>query len=173
MDELREAKYLAFGREPVVRDPSKLLSDLVVFSADLVLAIEPLEPADRKMTADHLLEVLDERIVHRSAPKGANDRKCLRCDLLGHHQPGARGYLGDALEKDRSPLLADPPVGNKPRSFGYGFCEHASNRKISALGRVGRSGSPAQSEDLNARQSSLRGRQTLTLALRYGFPPSQ
>jgi hypothetical protein len=158
MDELREAKYLAFGREPVVRDPSKLLSDLVVFSADLVLAIEPLEPADRKMTTGHLLEVLDERIVHRSAPKGANDRKCLRCDLLGHHQPEARGYLGDELEKDRSTLLDDPTLGNEPRSFGYGFCEHASNRKISALGRVGRSGSPAQSEDLNARQSSLRVR---------------
>jgi hypothetical protein len=42
---------------------SKLLSDLVVFSADLVLAIEPLEPADRKMTTGHLLEVLDERIA--------------------------------------------------------------------------------------------------------------
>ena len=94
-----------FGGEPVVRDPSKLLSDLVVFSADLVLAIEPLEPADRKMTTGHLLEVLDERIVHRSAPKGANDRKCLRCDLLGHHQPEARRYLGDELEKDRSTLL--------------------------------------------------------------------
>jgi hypothetical protein len=49
--------------------------------------------------------VLDERVVHRGASKGADDRKCLRCDLLGHHQPEARRYLGDELEKDRSTLL--------------------------------------------------------------------
>jgi hypothetical protein len=58
-----------FGGEPVVRGsfkaPSKLLSDLVVFCADFVLAVEPLEPVDRKMTTGHLLEVLDKRIVHR------------------------------------------------------------------------------------------------------------
>src|SRR3984893_11749927 len=50
---------------------SKLVSDLVVFSADLILAIKPLEPADRKMAAGHVLEVLDERIVHRGAPPRA------------------------------------------------------------------------------------------------------
>jgi len=71
--------------EPVVSE-SRLLSDLIVSSADLVLAIKPLEPTDRKMTTGHVLEMLDERIVHRGAPKGANDRKRLRGDLLGHHQ---------------------------------------------------------------------------------------
>jgi hypothetical protein len=82
---------------------STLLSDLVVFSADLILAIKPLEPADRKMITGHVLEVLDERIVHRGASKGADDRKCLRGDLLGHHQPKARRDLGDELEKDDRP----------------------------------------------------------------------
>jgi len=55
----------------------------------------PLEPADRKMTTGHVLEV---RIVHRGTPKGADDRKCLRGDLLGHHQPKARRDLGDELK---------------------------------------------------------------------------
>jgi hypothetical protein len=59
-------------------DPSKLPSDPVVFHADLVLAIEPLEPAYREMTPGHVLEVLDERIVHRGASEGADDRKRLR-----------------------------------------------------------------------------------------------
>ena len=97
---------------------SKLVSDLVVFSADLILAIKPLEPADRKMAAGHVLEVLDERIVHRGAPKGADDWKCLRGDLLGHHQPKARRDLGDELEKDGCSLLDDATLGNEPRGFG-------------------------------------------------------
>ena len=80
------ASVLRLTQEPF----SKLVSDLVVFSADLILAIKSLEPADRKMAAGHVLEVLDERIVHGGAPKGADDRKCLRGDLLGHHQPKAR-----------------------------------------------------------------------------------
>jgi hypothetical protein len=29
------------------------------------------------MTTSHVLEVLDERVVHRGAPKSADDRKCL------------------------------------------------------------------------------------------------
>jgi hypothetical protein len=37
------------------------------------------------MTTGHAVEMLDERIVHRGASKGANDRKGLRGDLLGHH----------------------------------------------------------------------------------------
>jgi hypothetical protein len=102
-DACREKRTSRF--KPFVRDSSKLLSDPVVFSADLILAIKPLEPADCEMTTGHLLEVLDERVVHRGASKGADDRKCLRCDLLGHHQPEARRYLGDELEKDRSALL--------------------------------------------------------------------
>jgi len=94
------------------------VSDLVVFSADLILAIKPLEPADRKMTTGHVLEVLDERIVHRGAPKGADDRKCLRGDLLGHHQPKARRDLGDELKKNGRSLLYDATLGNEPRGFG-------------------------------------------------------
>ena len=94
------------------------MSDLVVFNADLILAIKPLEPADRKMTTGHVLEVLDERIVHRGAPKGADDRKCLRGDLLGHDQPKARRDLGDELKKNGRSLLYDATLGNEPRGFG-------------------------------------------------------
>src|SRR4030088_2478846 len=88
------ASVLRLTQEPF----SKLVGDLVVFSADLILAIKPLEPADRKMTTGHVLEVLDERIVHRGAPKGADDRNCLRGALLGPLQPNALPDLGDELE---------------------------------------------------------------------------
>src|SRR6266851_2327505 len=84
------------GRKLTKEPYSKLVSDLVVFSADLLLAIKPLEPADRKMTTGHVLEVLDERIVHRGAPKGADDRKCLRGDLLhaSNREISALGCVG-------------------------------------------------------------------------------
>src|SRR3984893_340697 len=158
-------KALLFPCDPfasvlrLTQEPSlKLVSGLVVFSADLILAIKPLEPADRKMAAGNVLEVLDERIVHRGAPKGADDRKCLRGDVLGHHQHKARRDLGDELEKDGCSLLDDATLGNEPRGFGYRLGEHASNREISALGRVGRSGSPPQCEDLNTRDNGPRAR---------------
>ena len=110
------------------------------------------------MTTGHLLEVLDERIVHRSAPKGANDRKCLRCDLLGHHQSEARRHLGDEFEKDGGTLLDDATLGNEPGGFGYRLGEHASNREISALGCIGGSGASAQCEDLNTGENGTRVR---------------
>src|ERR1700730_4115779 len=148
------ASVLRLTQEPF----SKLVSDLVIFSADLILAIKPLEPADRKMAAGHVLEVLDERIVHRGAPKGADDRKCLRGDLLGHHQPKARRDLGDELKENGSTLLDDATLGNEPGGFGYRLGEHGSNSKIPACGCIGGSGASAQCEDLNTGENGLRVR---------------
>src|ERR1700681_2995505 len=143
-----------------------LLSDPVVFIADRILAVEPLEPPDRKMAPSYVLEVLDERIVYRGASKGADDRKRLRGYLLGHHQSEARRDLGDELQEDGRSLVDDATLGNEPCGFGYRFGEHASNREISALGGIGGSGASAQCKDLDTRENGLRIGQILSLALR-------
>ena len=110
------------------------------------------------MTTGHLLEVLDERVVHRGTPKGADDRKRLGGDLLRHHQPEARRDLGDELKENGRSLLDDATLGNEPRGFGYRLGEHASNREITALGSIGGSGASAQCEDLDTGQDGLRVR---------------
>jgi hypothetical protein len=66
------------------------------------------------VTAGHVLEVLDECIVHRSAAECADDREGLRGDLLGHHESEARSDLGYELQEDRRSLLDDAAFGLKP-----------------------------------------------------------
>ena len=133
-----------------------MLSDLIVFGADLVLAIESLKPADREMTTGHVLEVLDECIIYRRTAKGSNDWKRLRGYLLGHNQSKARRDLSDELKENGRSLLDYAALRNEPSGLGYGLGEYASNGEISALRCVRRSGPPAERENLDARKSSLR-----------------
>jgi hypothetical protein len=97
--------------------PSKLLSDLIVFSADLVLAIKPFKPADREMTTGHFLEVFDERIVYRRTAESTDDREGLRGHLLRNHQSEARCDLGDELQEDGRSFPDDAAFGNEPGGF--------------------------------------------------------
>ena len=56
---------------------SKRSSDQVIFGADPIFAVDPLETAHRKMTTGDVLEMLDERVVHGGTTEGADDwRAC-------------------------------------------------------------------------------------------------
>jgi hypothetical protein len=143
------------------------LSDLIVFGADLILAIESLKPADREMTTGHVLEVLDECIIYRRTAKGSNDWKRLRGYLLRHNQSKARRDLSDELKENGRSLLDYTALRNEPSGLGYGLGEHPSNRKISALGCVHGSGASPERENLNTGENRRRVGQILPLALRY------
>ena len=49
------------------------------------------------MTTGDILEMLDERVVHRCATEGADERQGLRGNLLRNHQSEACSDLGDEL----------------------------------------------------------------------------
>jgi hypothetical protein len=77
---------------------SKRSSDQVIFGADPLLAVDPLETAHRKMTTGDILEMLDERVVHRGTAEGADEGHGLRRNLLRDHQSEACSDLGDELQ---------------------------------------------------------------------------
>jgi hypothetical protein len=143
---------------------SKLLSDLIVFSADHILAIKPLEATDRKMTTGHVLEMLDERIVHRGAAKGANDRKGLRGDLLGHHHPEARRDLGDELRRMGAPSLMTPRSATN-RAASVTVLASIPRTAKYPLSDASADPASAQCEDLSTGETRLRVRQIFAFAL--------
>jgi hypothetical protein len=49
----------------------KLLGDKVIFGANLLLAVDPIEAAHREMPPGDVLEMLDECVIHRSAAESA------------------------------------------------------------------------------------------------------
>ena len=52
------------------------------------------------MTTGDILEMLDERVVHRCATEGADEGQGLRGNLLRNHQSEACSDLGDELQQD-------------------------------------------------------------------------
>src|SRR5580700_11695780 len=134
---------------------SKGSSDQVIFGADPLLAIEPLEAAHRKMTAGDILEMIDERVVHRCTAEGADEGQGLRGNLLRHYQSEACSDLGDELQQDGCTFLEDAAFGDEPGGFRHRLGEHTSNSEISALRCVGRSSPPAQGEHLDAGEGGL------------------
>src|SRR6476660_1365654 len=146
---------------------SKLLGNPVVFCANHILPICALKAANREMTLSDILKVLDECIIDRSATESSGDWQSLRSELLRHDQAEARRDLGNEFEQDRRSLLDNATLGNEPSGFGNSLCEHSPNRKISALRCVVGAGAPAEREDFDTGESSLRIRQVLPLALGY------
>ena len=116
------------------------------------------------MTAGDILEMLDERVVHRCATEGADERQGLRGNLLRNHQSEACSDLGDELQQDGRTFLEDAAFGDEPGGFRHRLGEHASNGEVSALRYVRRSDPPAQCEDLDAGEGGLRIGQVLALA---------
>src|SRR5882757_5134937 len=93
---------------------SKRSSDQVIFGANPLLAIEPLEAAHRKMTTGDILEMLDERVVHRCTAEGADERQGLRHNLLRDHQSEVCSDLGDELQQDGRTFLEEAAFGDEP-----------------------------------------------------------
>jgi hypothetical protein len=60
------------------------------------------------MTARDILEMLDERVVHRCTAEGANDGQGLPRNLLRDHQSEACSDLGDELQQMGAPSLRRP-----------------------------------------------------------------
>src|SRR6202042_344536 len=147
---------------PVCR--SKRSSDRVIFGADPLLAIEPLEAAHRKMTTGDILEMLYERVVHRCTAEGADEGQGLRRNLLRYHQSEACSDLGDELQQDGRTFLEEATFGHEPGGFRHRLGEHTSNSEVSALRCVGRSSPPAQCEALDAGEGGLWIGQVLALA---------
>src|SRR6202023_3053415 len=101
------------------------------------------------MTTGDVLEMLDERVVHRCTAKGADEGQGLRGNLLRDHQSEACSDLGGELQQDGRTFLEDAAFGDKPGGFRHRLRKHASNSEVSALRYVGRSSPPAQCEDLD------------------------
>ena len=116
------------------------------------------------MTTGDILEMLDERVVHRCATEGADEGQGLRGNLLRNHQSEACSDLGGELQKDGRTFLEDAAFGDEPGGFRHRLGEHASNGEVSALRYVRRSDPPAQCEDLDAGEGGLRIGQVLALA---------
>jgi hypothetical protein len=63
----------------------KLAGDPIIFGSNLFLAVDPLQATHRKMTTGDVLEMVDERVVHRGAAQGADDGEGLRGNFLRGH----------------------------------------------------------------------------------------
>src|ERR1700728_2228656 len=96
---------------------SKGSSDQVIFGADPLLAIEPLEAAHRKMTAGDILEMIDERVVHRCTAECADEGQGLRGDFLSNHHSEARSDLSYELQQDRRSFLEEAAFGDEAGGF--------------------------------------------------------
>src|SRR5206468_3733258 len=89
-----------FGLGALVRP-----SEALVLRLHHVLAVASFEPANAEMPARHVLEMLDEGIVHSGAPERAENRDGLRRSLLRHHRSEAGGDLGQKAHENRSAFL--------------------------------------------------------------------
>src|ERR1700722_8612248 len=128
---------------------SKRSCDQVIFGADPLFAVDPLEAAHRKMTTGDVLEMLDERVVYRSAAEGTDDGEGLRGNLLRDHQSEACSDLSHELQEDRRSFLEEAAFSDEAGGFRHRVGEHTSNGEVSALRFVGRPGPPAQCADLD------------------------
>lgn len=108
------------------------------------------------MTTGDVLEMLDERVIHRSAAERADDREGLRGNLLRDYQSEASSDLSYELQQDRRSFLEEAAFSDEAGGFRHRLGEHTSNGEISALRCVGRPGVPAQCEDFDAGEGGLR-----------------
>src|ERR1700730_1818279 len=151
---LRASRLSAVLGEALIRLPHRLL------------AIGALEAANGKVASRHLLEMLDERVIHGSAAERADERNSLSRELLRDHQSETGCDLGDEAHENWAAFLDDAALDDESRSLRYAFCQHAAHGKISALGSIGRTGPSAQCEYLHARERRFRIGQIFAFAAR-------
>src|SRR5262249_23656189 len=133
----RRRPVVSVSANPYAPRLSTVLREALIRFLHSLLAIGALEAANGKVTLRHFLEMLDERVVHASAPKRADERNGFSRELLRDHHSGAGCDLGDAAHETRPTLLDDAALDDKSRSLRDAFCQHAAHGKISALGSIG------------------------------------
>src|SRR5262245_37058815 len=116
---------------------SAVLREALIRFLHGLLAIGALEATNGKVTSRHLLEMLDERIVHGSASECADERNGLSLEFLRDDQSEAGCDLGDEAHENRATLLDHAALDDKSRSLRDAFCQYAAHGKISALGSIG------------------------------------
>src|SRR5215472_500844 len=75
----------------------------LVCGSDSTLAVVTFEPAHHEVRTRHLLEVVDEGVVHRCTTERADDRHGLRCELLRHYHAKAGCYLRNNRTRTGAP----------------------------------------------------------------------
>ncbi len=99
------------------------LREAFVLSTHQFFAVRPLESAYREMAARHVLEVLDECVVDRSAAQCTDQRNGLRRELLRHHEPEAGRDLRDKANENRGALLDGPALDDKSSGLCDALCQ--------------------------------------------------
>src|SRR6266481_9447445 len=136
------------GRRNLASKASASRSEALVFLSHGVLAVHPLEAANGEMAARHLLEMLDEGVVHGRPTDCADDRNGLRRELLRDHRPEAGRDLRDEANQQRAAFLQDTAFRDEAPRMRDALCQHAAHDKISALERVCRARPATQGEHL-------------------------
>src|SRR5262249_7334616 len=87
---------------------SAVLREALIRFLHGLLAVGALEATNGKVTSRHLLEMLDERIVHGSASERADERNGLSRELLRDNHSEAGCDLGDEAHENRPPSSITP-----------------------------------------------------------------
>ena len=148
------------------RDPGNSRAQPLVLRPHRLPAVGALEPADGEVAAGHILEMIDEGVVHRRSAERAHDRQRLRGELLGDHHAEAGCDLRDEADQDRGAFLDDAAFGDEARGLGDRFRQHAAHHEIAALGGVSGGAARAERKHLHAGERGIRVGEVLALAAR-------
>ena len=114
-----------------------LVAKTLVCGPDGILAVASFEPAHDEVRPRYLLEVVNERVVHRGAAERADDRHGLRCELLRHNYAEAGCDLRNEPDQDRRAfrehvlLISFPDnIGGNERASSY----YRPSKSADALG---------------------------------------
>src|SRR5262249_13384635 len=129
-----------FGAWPTPVRPSSgggfgLAAKPVVCASDSTLAVAPFKPPHHEVRTRHLLEVVDEGVVHRCTTERADDRHGLRSELLRHHHAKAGCNLPNEPDQDWRTFREHPAFGDEARGLRDRFGEQPAGSEIPALRR--------------------------------------
>jgi len=141
-----------------------LVAKTLVCGPDGILAVASFEPAHDEVRPRYLLEVVNERVVHRGAAERADDRHSLRCELLRHNYAEAGCDLRNEPDQDRRAFREHPAFGDEARGLRDRFGEQPAGSEIPALRRIRLAIARPQGEHLQAGEGALRVREVLALA---------
>src|SRR5499433_701796 len=146
------------ARAPVWPDSGgglALAAKPLVCGSDSTLAVATFEPAHHEVRTRHLLEVVDEGVVHRCTTERADDRHGLRCELLRHYHAKAGRYLRNEPDQDRCAFREHAAFGDEARGLRDRFGEQRAGSEIPAFPRIRLAIACAQGEYLEAGEGAL------------------
>src|SRR5882724_387881 len=104
--------------------PPALLGEALVFFLDTGFAVGSFEPANGEMASGHILEMLDEGVVHGGAAERADDRESLGRDFLRHHYAKAGRHLRDEANENWAAFLHDAALRDESCGFRHTLRQH-------------------------------------------------